>query len=191
MALTDPGTRSPGRMVIEYQTLGIEHLASAWLLEGVNIDASIDDLRGVAISFASALMDSCPNTSFAHTWNIVDPDGVNLFAENYDTSISGTHTSDGAITSQSVQVTVTGKGTPPTIGVAKGFTRTSIFTGLFNTTYELSKDFIIVADETCWDLVQLLRDNLFIGADKFGQKATYASRELVQINGHWQRNYGL
>jgi hypothetical protein len=66
-----------------------------------------------------------------------------------------------------------------------------MFTGLFSTVYELNKDFVIAADDTAWDLVQLLRDSLFIGADKFGQKATYASRALVQINGHWQRNYGL
>lgn len=191
MAQADPGTRSPGRLVIAYQTLGLEHLSAAWLVEGVDIDASIDQLRDDASAFANALMDSCPNTSFAHSWSIVDPDGVQLVSENFSSPIAGTRSASDTLAAHSVQYTVTGKGESGSVALKSGITRTSIFAGLFPTSGMFGKDFLIATDGILWDLVSFLRDNDRIGADKFGQKATYSSRGLIQINAYWQREFGL
>jgi len=191
MPLTDPGTRSPGRLVIGYQTLGIEHLAGAWLVAGVDPDASLSSLRTEATEFATVLMGSCANTSYAHSWYIMDADGVTMFAENFPAPIPGTHSADGALTSQSIEITYSGKGTPSTLAVKSGRTRTSVFTGLLAPTYELTKDFAIFPGGPEDDGVTFLRESELIGADKYGQKATYSSRMLVQINAHYQKDYGV
>lgn len=192
MPLTDPGTRSPGRLVIGYASAGLEHLAGAWITTGLDLDASVDTLRGDASSFASALMDSCPNTSYAHTWYIIDPSGITLFSENFPEVIPGVRTAgDGSFTSQSAMITATGKGTPPTITEALGVTRTSVFLGFFQPSFMLNKDFLVVADGVGWDLLQFLRENDRVGCDKFGQKATYSSRILVDINSHYETEYGI
>lgn len=192
MPLTDPGTRSPGRLVLGYQTSGIEHLAGAWLATGLDLDANVDNLRGDASSFGNALMDSCPNTSDAHTWYIVDPDGVTLFSENFAEIIIGTRVPTGtSFTSQSTEITVTGKGTPPVITGALGVTRTSCFIGFFTPEFMLNKDYLAVGDGIGWDLLQFLRESDRVGCDKFGQKATYSSRILLDINSHYEKVYGI
>lgn len=191
MPQTDPIIRSPGRMVIEYQTLGTEHLSSAWLVNGVDIDASLDQLRDDAIAFANAIMDSCPNTSFAHGWHITDPDGVQLVSENFTDPIAGTRSTSDMLTANSMQLSVTGKGESGSVLVKAGVTRTSIFNGLLPVSGFAGKDFLIPSGGMLDDLLQFLRNNDRMGADKFGQKATYSSRGLIQINAYWQRELGL
>jgi hypothetical protein len=192
MPLTDPGTRSPGRLVISYQVGTIEHLSGAWIIASLDLDASLSDLRGDASSMASAIMDSCPNTADAHTWSLVDPAGVTLFSENFADLIPGTRTpAEGSFTAQSAMITVTGKGTPPTITTALGVTRTSVFLGFFTPSFMLNKDYLAVGDGIGWDLLIFLRESDRVGCDRFGQKATYSSRVLLDINSHYEKNYGI
>lgn len=191
MAQTDPGTRSPGRMVIGYQTTGIEHLAGAWLVAGVDIDVQLEALRTDAIDFATALMDSCPNTSFAHTWYIVDQDGVQLVSENFENAIAGTRSTSDTMASNAMQLSVTGKGESGSVLVKSGITRTSVFVGMIPLAGFGGKDFVIPADGLLWDLLTWIREADRVGADKFGQKASYSSRGLIQVNAYWQRDFGI
>lgn len=192
MSLTDPGTRSPGRLAIGYQTAAIEHRSACWGIHGLDLDSSLTLIRGDANVFATALMACCPNTSFAHTWYILNPDGVELYSENFEAAIVGSATPpDPSYTSQSIEITATGKGTPPLITTALGVTRTSVFTGYLAVAFELSKDFVVAPDGVGWTLLQFLRESVRWGCDRFGQKATYSTRMLVQINAHYQRQYGL
>lgn len=192
MPLTDPGTRSSGRLVIGYQVGAIQHLAGTWIVAGLDLDAGLSDLRGDASSMANAMMDSCSNTSGAYTWYLVDPTGVTLFSENFPEVISGTRTpAEGSFTAQSAMITVTGKGTPPEITTALGVTRTSLFLGFFTPSFMLDKDYLAVGDGIGWDLLIFLRESDRVGCDKFGQKATYSSRILLDINSHYEKNYGI
>lgn len=192
MPLTDPGTRSPGRLVIGYQSAGLEHLAGAWIIAGLDLDASLSDLRGDATTFAGAIMDSCPNTAYAHTWYIVNASGVTLFSENFPEVIPGVRVpGEGSFTSQSTMITATGKGTPPEITSALGVTRTSVFLSFFTPSFMLNKDFLAVGDGIGWDLLIFLRENDRVGCDRFGQKATYSSRILLDVNSHYEKNYGI
>lgn len=192
MPLTDPGTLSPGRLIIRYiQGSGIVHEAGAWFKQP-NDFGDIAGIRTEATAFATALMALCLSSATAISWRIVDPSGAELYSEPLSPTIQGALPVDAnRLTSQSTSLSASGKAVPPTIGVAFGRTSTFVFPGFFRIAgwsetklYPGDPDYIS-------DLRDYLDGSLIVGADYFGQGAEYADEYNIQVNAHYQKQFGL
>lgn len=191
MPLPDPGTRSPGKLVVFYVAGGIEHQASAWFKQP-NDFGDISIIRTEAEDFSSALMDMSLTTSQAHDWAIVDPSGVRLYAEPFAIPLSGQVAADvGIQPSESVSLSSIGKGVPPTIGLAYGNTRTFLYPGYYRPA-DWDNPILIPGDGGYLpDLRDFLDNSLIVGADFFGQGAEFGLNYNVQVNAHYQKTRGI
>lgn len=191
MPLPDPGTRSPGRLIVRYQSPGITHEAGVWFKQP-NDFGDIATIRSEAIDFATALMSICNTLVTAISWRIVDPSGAELYTEPLSPTISGVVALDAnRFISQSCSVSATGKAVPPTIGTAFGRTATFVFPGYFRITdWDDTKLYPGNADYVS-DLRDFLDGSLIVGADFFGQGAEYAEEYNLQINAHFQKRFGI
>lgn len=191
MPLPDPGTRSPGKLVVYYNTDGLEHQSSAWFKQP-NDFSDVASIRSEAEDFATALMAYCTTTSTAHDWAITDPTGVQLYTEPFGTPIDGQVALGGSdIPAQSVSLSTIGKGVPPSIGNAFGNTRTFVFPGHYNTTSWAGTILTPTDADYVSDLRDFLDGSLIVGADFFGQGAEYGLNYNVQVNAHYQKTQGI
>lgn len=191
MPLPDPGTRSPGRLVIYYSSQGIEHQAGAWFKEG-NDFSDIASIRTEAEDFATALMAMCYTGANAHDWAILDPSGTQLYTEPFGVTINGAHTIAGGDTAvNSFSLSTIGKGVPPTIGLAFGNTRTFVYTGYMRVTDWHGPIVTPAMTGYVSDLRDYLDGSLIVGADFFGQGAEYGVNYNAQVNAHHQKEFGI
>lgn len=192
MPLTDPGTRSSGKLVMMYVGLNaIEHLAGANLLSTADIE-DIAVQRVAANSFATALRTCLTNVSYIHSWRLTDPDGTVLYEEAFDPVITGNATAPtGSIAAQSATITATGRGTSNVLANKRGSTRTVVFPSIFVPSLWLEKQIIPSGSEFGGTLITHLDSSNNHGADFYGQKATYKEYVLLQLNAHYQKEFGI
>lgn len=191
MPVTDPGTRSPGKIVLLYNNGLNDHLIGANFV-GEVFPSDISDIRTEAEAFAAVVAHLLLPSGFVNAWRVTDPVGGNLYEESFDPPVEGTTTPDpDLLISQSFSLTSTGKGQAPSFGVKKGNTRTVLFPGYYNPA-NWGETYIDASSDNYDDaIVDFLGDSTLIGADFYGQKATYKQLYLVQVNAHWQKNYGI
>lgn len=191
MTLPDPGTRSPGKLVIRYREGPREHSAGVWFKDPNDFSA-ISAIRGEAIALANALMDYSLTTSNAYAWEIRDPDGQQLYTEPFDPVISGVLSIDSEhIGSQSTSISTIGRGVGVTVGVAFGRTRTFVFPGWINVNSMNNPTLAVGGAGYDSGLRDFMDNSLIVGADFYGQGAEYNLEYNVQVNAHHQKKYGL
>jgi len=191
MPLPDPGTRSPGKLVIYYTAQGVEHQASAWFKESEDF-SDIAAIRVEAEAFAEALMDMSANSSAAHDWAILAPDGVTMYTEPFGSAITGAHAiGTGDVATQSFSLSAIGKGVPPTIGLGFGNTRTFIYPGYYRPGDWGNALVTPITTGYVAALRNYLDSSLKVGADFYGQGAEYGVNYNAQVNAHHQKEFGI
>lgn len=189
--LPQPDTVSPGALQLLYRVGAIDHVTSANFLADVDV-SDVGTIRSTAQTFADEVQDLLTNVSQINAWRIVDPSGVSLYEEDFDTPYVGSLVPVAdTFNSQSASGSLTGKGTPA-VGLAQGQTRTTVFLGIFQPVAWPDARATLTAGDTDWtDLRTFLSDSDVVGADHYGSKATYRNYWCPQINSHYQKAFGL
>jgi len=200
MPLAPPGSISPGKLVVYYQTLtGVQHTAAVRLVEG-GMPATQSAAELLAVEFAADMLaPAMPaatytavkwaffrffevDNSWAEVWNGPFLEPVDGFAGPYPGEDF-----------ESVTMTIGGHGVPPDADTLWGLTRLTLYTG---PGYEIppAQNRIPITTAGYTQLATLAaalsaHDTLF--ADIYGQKAVANDYLTPQANAHWQRVRGL
>lgn len=122
MACTDPGTRSPGRLVLHYQlgTSGQRHTIGWHFIAGVDI-TNIALLQIEADRLAGLLGPCVPNTIVLTDWSIQRPDGSTYYTAPLAVAVTGTHSVPGNMQQwHSTTVAFVGTGNQAGPGICNG-----------------------------------------------------------------------
>jgi len=185
---TDPGTRSPGRLVLLYNTFAHNHQAGAHFVTGTDLTA-ISAIRTEANAFAAAFKQVLSPDTNITGWRIVMPDGTTGYEELFSPAIPGTHSASGT-GYVSYSVTLSGLGVPTTVGGARGKTRVVAFTWNAFPPGGGVKQYAVSGDTGLTALSNYLHSSLKVWADFYGQHAEPHSWATVQFNAHVQRTSG-
>lgn len=189
--LPEPITRSPGSIKLLYGQNEIQHTSGARLVAGVDIN-DLPTMRTAATGFADALKTCFPSFYTITGWRICDPAGATLYEEAFVPAKAGTRATDsGDKASQSTTHTLVGKGTASVVGEQQGQTRTVVYRGTWREDQDTGPRVNMVANQEEGLIKAFLEGSQVLGADFYGQQATYKPYVNVQINAHWQKRYGF
>lgn len=186
--VTDPGTRSPGKLILWYLAFGNEHRVSVNYIAGTDIE-DITACRADATDFANALKVCMESNRSITAWGIQpagDPVG---YREAFTTPIAGTHAASGA-GYNSWELTLSGNGVSLGVGSATGKTHVSWFPGAVLSNSGGTKQFAVSGDAGLTALSAWLHTNLRCFADYYGQHAEPKSYATCQFNAHVQKKLG-
>jgi len=188
---TDPGTRSPGHLVIFYNDRGVSHSCSVALVADVDL-GDIAQLRTNAADLAAEIAPCLPSNRTITGWGIRPAGGGSTYTESFPTPIAGSSGTDsGTQDFYSYTFTLMGRAAGTGVGGARGSTRLVLHVGNAH---------IIPVGGLIWigalplaeqNLVDFLAASTRMFADYFGQKADFTGRMTVQFNAHTQRTAGL
>lgn len=191
MALPQPVTRSPGKLSIVYTMGALTHSAGAHLVSGVSI-GDIASLRIEAVAMATAAQPLLYTAGNIQGWRVSNELGETVYEESFPVPFGGTWAGGGGSVSESNSQGYVGKGVATTVGLKSGVTRTTFFVGAIDTSAELAaRTPITEADARFGPMLLLLNSSATIGADFYGQKASYKNYINNQINAHYQKRYGI
>jgi len=186
--MIDPGTRSPGKLVLVYTAAGRQHEAGVHLLNGVDLN-DITTLGTNAASLAAVVKAVLPAASTITAWRIKDPAGTRLYEAAFSPVIAGTHAASSTAW-VSATLTITGKGVPVDITKATGQTRFVLYT---SSAYGINPGVRFLnsnTDTALQALVDHFHSNLRYFADFYGQHAEPRATVQVQLNAYTQKRYG-
>lgn len=189
--LPQPSTTSPGALQLLYLVGAIDHVAASNLVADVDI-TDIATLRSAAQSLADIIKAEVSNITSINSWRLLDPSGVSLYEEAFDSPRVGTRTpTSDEVSMQSASITLTGKGRPP-VGLAQGQTRFVWFPGFFDVVnWPNARAALTAGDIDLTDLRTHLNESDVIGADHYGVKADWRNYFVPQVNAHFQKKYGI
>lgn len=188
---TDPGTRSPGALVLFYTDRGHEHSCSVALVDGVDING-VAALRADATTLAADVAGLLPNNREVTGWGIKPRPSGSSYREAFTTPYTGTHGTDSGTTDFfSYTWSIMGRAAGTGVGAARGSTRMVLHVGNIHV---IGAGDLIYTGATDSALTALLADlaaSTRYFADFYGQKADFTGRVTVQFNAHTQRVLGL
>src|SRR5664279_116112 len=191
MPLPEPTTRSAGKLSLLYNTGTINHSAGAHLIAGVEITGlAILRIEAEAMAVAAQhvlAQDVCQ----INGWRVSNADGATVYEESFAVPYNGLITGS-AQRSDSASLGYVGKGQADTIGVKTGVTRTTFFPGIFMTNVMADAKLPTTGSDSLFGpFLTLLNGSTIVGADFYGQKASYRNYINTQVNAHYQKRYGL
>jgi hypothetical protein len=189
MALPEPTTTSPGKLVLVYGTSTIQHTIGVRYLSGVTMPTASEALTD-ATALANALKPVLLSTYSITGWRITDPMGAVIQEGVFATAIAGTHATAGG-TSNSFTISVTGKGSNGSSGLRVGQTRAVIYPGMTYGVGTGAKTIPAAGDVPLTGFRDHLIASTRYWADFYGQKATARALLPVQHNAHAQRKLGM
>lgn len=188
---TDPGTRSPGRLFIEYNDRGLVHTCGVRLVAGTDIQ-TVTDLRADATALATALAAALPSNRTITGWGLRLAEGGPSYTEAFPDPIPGTHaTISGNPDYFSATVSLGGRSAGTGVGSARGSSRIVLFTG---NAYSMAVGAVIVTgtlDPALVSLIAVLAESTRMWADFYGQKEDFTGRVTLQFNAAIQKSKGL
>lgn len=188
---TDPGTRSPGSLVLFYDDRGIEHTCSVSLVDGVDING-VADLRTDATALAAVVAGVLPSNRTITGWGIKPKPTGSSYREAFATPIPGVHGTDSGTTDFfSYTWTIMGRSAGTGVGAARGGTRMVLYVGNIHVIAAGDLTYVGAADTALNALVANLSASTRYFADYYGQKADFTGHVTVQFNAHTQRVLGL
>lgn len=188
---TDPGTRSPGALVLFYNDRGYEHSCSVALVAGVDIDG-VAALRSDATALAPLVAALLPNNREITGWGIRPKPSGSSYREAFTTPFTGTHGTDSGTTDFfSYTWTIMGRSAGTGVGAARGTTRMVLHVGNIHVIGAGDLIYTGGADAALTALLAAIVASTRFFADYYGQKADPTGRTTVQFNAHTQRVLGL
>jgi hypothetical protein len=187
----DPGTRSPGHLVIYYNDRGLDHSCSVAFVDGVDIQA-VSAVRADAVALAAALQPCFPPDRTITGWGIRPAGGGSTYREAFTPALSGTGTNTaGAPNWYSFTITLMGRAAGTGVGAARGSTRIVLFTGNNHPGIPGSTELVGAMPPDIQGVIDHLASSTRLFADSYGQKADFTGNATVQFNAHTQRVRGL
>ena len=188
---TDPGTRSPGSLVLFYNDRGHEHTCSVALVDGVDING-VAALRADATALADVVAGVLPSNREITGWGIKPKPTGSTYREAFSEVIPGTHGTDSGTTDFfSYTWSVMGRSAGTGVGAARGSTRMVLHVGNIHVISAGDLIYTGASDGALIALVDNLGASTRYFADFYGQKADFTGRITVQFNAHTQRVLGL
>lgn len=188
---TDPGTRSPGSLVLFYNDRGYEHTCSVALVAGVDIDG-VAALRSDATTLAPLVAALLPSNREIVGWGIRPKPSGSSYREAFSSPIPGTHGTDSGTTDFfSYTWTINGRAAGTGVGAARGTTRMVLHVGNIHVVGAGDLIYTGATDAALDALVAQFAASTRYFADFYGQKADFTGRVTVQFNAHTQRVLGL
>src|SRR3569832_1479757 len=191
MPLVDPGTRSPGKLVLEYTSDGVEHTTGLHAVSDVDLN-DIATIRTDAEQFAGTIKLILHFMATITGWKVTDPGGATLYAAAFSPPVAGIHP-DGSDAGhwRSATLTILGKGAAIGVGSASGRTSLRIYTSAAYGLPKGAKYLPLPNDATLNNVLDwLATGTLRWFADFYGQHADPTGRKTVQYNAHTQRIHG-
>jgi hypothetical protein len=188
---TDPGTRSPGSLVLFYTDRGHDHSCSVALVAGVDING-VAALRTDATALASLVAALLPNNRSIVAWGIKPKPAGSSYREAFGTPFPGTHGTDSGTTDFfSFTWSIMGRAAGTGVGAARGSTRMVLHVGNIHVIGAGDLIYTGATDAALTALTAALSASTRFYADYYGQKADPTGRVTVQFNAHTQRTLGL
>lgn len=188
---TDPGTRSPGSLVLFYNDRGHEHSCSVTLVAGVDING-VAALRSDAMALAPLVAAMFPSNRSITGWGIKPRPSGSTYREAFDTPIVGSHGTDSGTTDFfSYTWTINGRSAGTGVGAARGTTRMVLHVGNIHVISAGDLIYTGASDSAMASLLDNLATSTRYFADFYGQKADFTGRITVQFNAHTQKTLGL
>jgi hypothetical protein len=152
----------------------------------------IGSIRTAAETFAAEFVKNMSPRFSVSGWRITDPVGATLYEESFTTSIPGTQDPGGqAVTSESITRSLTGKGTPGTVGQKSGQSRITVYAGTWTPDRDLGPRTPLTNVPGAIQLKTYLTNSALLGAEFYGQKVAWHDYVTIQLNAHWQKQYGF
>lgn len=192
MICVAPSTRSLGYVFMDYLTNGhiIPHRMRLRLVYPID-PSDLGTIGGEVILWANVIKAILPNTSSIVGWGTMRSDGTVLSVSAFPAPITGTHTAAvGARDVESLTITFTGRGLPVSSTECSGPTRSVAFVGIAFWPTAGQKYYANGTDAALDAVENFLTGNSVLGADFYGQIASWRSRYPVQYNAHAQRRLG-
>lgn len=187
----DPGTRSPGSLVLFYNDRGNEHSCSVALVAGVDIDG-VAALRADAVALAPLVAALLPSNRSITGWGIKPRPSGSTYREAFSSPFGGTHGTDSGTTDFfSYTWSIMGRSAGTGVGAARGATRMVLHVGNIHVIGAGDLIYTGAADTALNALVADFAASTRYFADYYGQKADFTGRVTVQFNAHTQRTLGL
>lgn len=185
--LTEPTTRSPGFLTLNYTAATDVHKVSVRLLAGQD-PGDFATLLTAATSLATAASACVPASTSFTGWQVEDAAHIIIHEALFDEPIVGTHSLIAA-PYKSQTATITGRGAGGAL-LAAGQTRFVLFiTGALAYTPG-EKTFLLSSDSAFAALGANLTTSAVYWADFYGQKGSIRGNVTVQFNGHVQKALG-
>lgn len=187
----DPGTRSPGSLVLFYNDRGHEHTCSVTLVAGVDIDG-VAALRSDAVALAAVVAQVLPSNRSITGWGIKPRPSGSTYREAFDAPVVGLHGTDSGTTDFfSYTWSIMGRSAGTGVGSARGTTRMVLHVGNIRVIGAGDLIYTGAGDAGLTALLGNLAASTRYFADWYGQKADFTGRVTVQFNAHTQRVLGL
>lgn len=187
----DPGTRSPGSLVLFYNDRGHEHSCSVALVAGVDING-VTALRADAVALAPLVAACLPSNRSVTGWGIKPRPRGSSYREAFDTPFVGSHGTDSGTTDFfSYTWTINGRSAGTGVGAARGSTRMVLHVGDIHVISAGDKIYSGATDVAFAALIANFASSTRYFADYYGQKADFTGRITVQFNAHTQKVLGL
>ncbi len=187
----DPGTRSPGALVLFYNDRGHEHSCSVALVAGVDING-VAALRADAVALAPLVAALFPSNRSITGWGIKPRPSGSTYREAFAEPIVGSHGTDSGTTDFfSYTWTLMGRSAGTGVGAARGTTRMVLHVGNIHVIGAGDLIYVGATDAALDALVAGLAASTRYFADFYGQKADFTGRVTVQFNAHTQKTLGL
>ena len=190
MPLTDPGTRSDYKLILQYRHFDVQHQA------GLNIvgDYGVPTVVGLTPTAENLrdLVQAClPSSHVIQGWAIQQHDGTSLAEVTFDADYPGGHgAAIGQADNYSASINILGKGVPSVLGTAMGRTSLRLFTGEAYLMAVGRRYLSTAPDVALAALMDYLNTNPVVFADFYGQKAATTGDVAIQYHGAIQRRYG-
>lgn len=190
MANVRPPTRSLGTIRLPYSLNGVSHTTGVRVVFG-QFPFDFGIVQDLASSFARQCANVVTNeTSFA-TFELHDYKGALLYGGPLLATYPGLRGNQGGIPKyRSRTFTLTGRGIPQGAGYAAGETRTVLFVSDGYVPIAGGRKFSASLYPGVLSLYNFLQNHAQLGADFYGQKATYRAQICEQFNAYAQKRNG-